>query len=62
MLTLAPTKSGLAKLDGDAGQRELHSRVRMSKLVVVDGAGHEIYIDQAEVCQNALLSFLSCLT
>ena len=29
-----------------------------AKLVVIDGAAHEIYRDRAEDCMNALLDFL----
>ena len=52
MLTLAPTKSSLAKLDGE---------ISGSKLEVVDGAGHEIYVDRAEECQEVYLDFLGGL-
>lgn len=57
MLILAPEKSSLARLDGEDSQRDLHSRVKTSKLIVVPGHGHEIYIDQAEFCQSAFLEF-----
>ena len=58
MLILAPIKSSSANLDGANSQRELHEKVAGSKLEVVDGAGHEIYVDRAEECQEVYLSFL----
>ncbi|KAM0805953.1 Alpha/Beta hydrolase protein [Usnea florida] len=61
MLILAPTKSSLANLDGANSQRELHEKVAGSKLEVVDGTGHEIYVDRAEECQEVYLKFLGGL-
>jgi pimeloyl-ACP methyl ester carboxylesterase len=58
MLILAPTKSRMAPLDGQDSQRELQAKVKGSKLVTIDGAGHEIYVDRAEECQKACLEFL----
>jgi pimeloyl-ACP methyl ester carboxylesterase len=61
MLILAPTRSRMAPLDGPDSQRDLQARVKGSKLVVIDGAGHEIYVDRAEECQKAYLEFLAGL-
>ena len=61
MLILAPTKSSLARLEGEDSQKELQGRVAGSKLVAVDGVGHEIYVDRAEACQEAYLQFLANL-
>ena len=44
MLILAPANSSLATMDGKTSQRELHEKVIGSKPVVIDGAGHEIYL------------------
>jgi pimeloyl-ACP methyl ester carboxylesterase len=60
-LILAPTKSRMAPLDGQDSQRELQARVKGSKLVSIDGAGHEIYVDRADECQKAYLEFLGAL-
>ena len=60
-LILAPSKSVLANLDGENSQRELQERIPGSKLVVVNGLGHEIYVDCPEECQRAYLEFLADL-
>lgn len=59
MLILAPRNSTLATLDGDDNQHDLNRRVKGSQMIVIDGKGHEIYIDEPEACQKAFLSFLS---
>jgi pimeloyl-ACP methyl ester carboxylesterase len=51
----------MAPLDGQDSQRELQAKVEGSKLVAIDGAGHEIYVDQAEECQKTYLEFLGAL-
>ena len=61
MLILAPSKSVLANLDGENSQRELQKRVPGSELVVVNGLGHEIYVDCPEDCQKAYIEFLADL-
>ena len=61
MLVLAPTKSRMAPLDGKDSQKELQAKVKGSRLVAIDGAGHEIYVDRAEECQNQYLQFLAAL-
>ena len=60
-LILAPTKSSLANLKGTDSQEELHGKIAGSKLVVIDGVGHEIYVDRPEECQKAFLEFLADL-
>lgn len=55
MLILAPSKSKMVPM---SASKELQSIVPGSKLVVVEGNGHEIYVDQAEQCQKAFLQFL----
>ena len=58
MLILAPTNSSLATKEG---QKELQGLVKGSKLVYVDGKGHEIYVDKGEECQKHYLEFLNGL-
>jgi pimeloyl-ACP methyl ester carboxylesterase len=55
MLILAPSNSKMVPM---TASKELQSKVPGSKLVVVEGTGHEIYVDQAEQCQKAFLQFL----
>lgn len=49
MLILSPGHSKLVDLDD---MKLLHDGVSGSRLEIVDGAGHEINIDQAERCQE----------
>jgi pimeloyl-ACP methyl ester carboxylesterase len=56
MLMLSPGGSQLVDLEE---QRQLRDSVKGSvRMEVVDGFGHEIYIDQAERCQEIYLEFL----
>lgn len=61
MLILAPKNSTLARLDGDDNQYDLQKRVKGSQLVVIEGKGHEIYIDEHEKCKEEFLKFLESL-
>lgn len=61
MLILAPRNSSLARLDGDDSQYDLQRRVQGSQMIIIDGKGHEIYIDEPEKSQEAFLKFLSSL-
>lgn len=61
MLILAPRNSTLARLDGDDNQYDLQKRVKGSQLVVIEGKGHEIYIDEHEKCKEEFLKFLESL-
>jgi pimeloyl-ACP methyl ester carboxylesterase len=54
-LVLAPAHSAATTVDD---QREISRQISASKLVVIEGLGHEIYVDKAEDCQHALLAFL----
>lgn len=58
MLMLTPASSKLVNLDE---QKELHEAVAGSKMELIHGYGHEIYIDQAEQCQQKYLAFLDSL-
>jgi pimeloyl-ACP methyl ester carboxylesterase len=55
MLILAPSNSKMVPMDAS---KELQSKVPGSRLVVVDGKGHEIYVDQAEKCQKEFLDWM----
>jgi len=58
MLLLTPANSKLINLDE---QQELHRAVAGSRLELIEGRGHEIYLDQAEQCQQKYLAFLRSL-
>ena len=59
MLVLTPANSKLVNLDE---QKSLSHAVSGSQMEVIKGYGHEIYIDQAEQCQEKYLGFLSGLS
>lgn len=61
MLILAPRNSSLARLDGEDSQYDLQKRVKGSQLVVIEGKGHEIYIDEHEKCKEVFMKFLNSL-
>jgi pimeloyl-ACP methyl ester carboxylesterase len=54
-LILAPVNSAATKLEE---QRAIQEQIKGSKLVVVQGAGHEIYVDKADQCIDELLVFI----
>ena len=58
MLLLTPADSVLINLDE---QKKLHETVPGSQMEVIPGRGHEIYLDQAELCQQKFLEFLEKL-
>ncbi len=58
MLILAPAASAATKLED---QQELQKQVKGSKIEIIYGKGHEIYVEKPEDCQRAVLSFLSDL-
>jgi pimeloyl-ACP methyl ester carboxylesterase len=39
----------------------IHDSIKNSKLVWIDGAGHEINVDKADDCIKAILEFLDSL-
>lgn len=55
MLILSPTESVAVKVDD---QKALAESIEGSKLVLVEGGGHEIYVTRAEECQKMYLDFL----
>ncbi|KAH2575032.1 hypothetical protein KXV99_003725 [Aspergillus fumigatus] len=54
MLILAPAKSAATTLEE---QLDLARQVKGSKLVVIHGRGHEVYVDKAADCLNAVREF-----
>jgi pimeloyl-ACP methyl ester carboxylesterase len=58
MLILATANSAATKLEE---QRKIQEQVRGSQLVVIEGKGHEIYVQKAEECQLAVKRFLGSL-
>ena len=59
MLMLTPGNSKLVDIDE---QKQLKDAVAGAQMEIVPGIGHEIYIDQAEVCQQKYLEFLEKLS
>lgn len=58
VLILAPTRSRNTSLDD---QKQLNEAITGSKMVVIDGLGHEIFVDKGEECQEAVLEFANSL-
>jgi pimeloyl-ACP methyl ester carboxylesterase len=58
-LVLSPTQSAAVKVED---MEKLAETIRGSKLVLIEGPGHEIYVTQAEKCQEMFLQFLESLT
>lgn len=56
MLLLTPANSVLVNMDE---QKQLNAAVQGSVMEVIPGHGHEIYLDQAELCQQKFLDFLA---
>lgn len=57
MLMLSPASSQLVNLEEQKMLRDATG----AKMEVIDGVGHEVYLDQAEVCQSIYLEFLGSL-
>jgi pimeloyl-ACP methyl ester carboxylesterase len=58
VLILAPTKSRNTSLED---QQKYKEGIPGCKLVVIDGRGHEIFVDKAEECQKAVLEFVGSI-
>jgi len=58
-LILAPSRSPITSLSEQVKMRAL---IPNASIAVVEGPGHEIYVDRADECINAFLKFLSRLT
>ena len=57
-LVLAPARSPITSLSDQIAMRTLIPKARIA---VVEGPGHEIYVDEPEECISALLKFLRSL-
>jgi pimeloyl-ACP methyl ester carboxylesterase len=57
-LVLAPSRSPITWLSDQIKMRTL---IPNARIAVVEGAGHEIYVDRAEECVDAFLKFLHSL-
>jgi pimeloyl-ACP methyl ester carboxylesterase len=57
-LILAPTQSAAVRVEDQKGLAEM---IHNSKLTLIEGGGHEIYVTQAQACQSTFLDFLSSL-
>lgn len=57
-LILSPTQSAAVKT---SDMEDLKQIIEGSRLVLIDGPGHEIYVTQAEKCQQAFMKFLEDL-
>src|SRR5262249_20158322 len=55
-LILAPANSAFEPLKRQVAMRDM---IPGARIAVIDGKGHEIYVDQAEACANAVLSFIN---
>ncbi|EXJ86757.1 hypothetical protein A1O3_03711 [Capronia epimyces CBS 606.96] len=58
MLILAPAKSAATTLEE---QRKIAQSVKNSRIEVIHGTGHEIYVEMPHECQAAVLDFLKSL-
>jgi pimeloyl-ACP methyl ester carboxylesterase len=54
-LILSPTQSAAVRVED---MRSLAEKIEGSRLVFIEGPGHEIYVTQSERCQEAFLGFL----
>ena len=54
-LILAPMRSAATSVND---QRAIQAKIPGSKLAIIDAAGHEIYVQEPEACQEAFLNFL----
>jgi pimeloyl-ACP methyl ester carboxylesterase len=58
-LILAPANSAFEPLKGQVAIRDAIPGARIG---VIDGKGHEIYVDQAEACATTVLRFINSLS
>jgi pimeloyl-ACP methyl ester carboxylesterase len=58
-LILAPASSAFEPLKGQVAMRDA---IAGARIAVIDGKGHEIYVDQAEACAAAVLKFINSLS
>jgi pimeloyl-ACP methyl ester carboxylesterase len=57
-LVLAPARSPITAL---SDQLTMRTMIPNARIAVIEGPGHEIYVDQAEECIDAFLKFLRLL-
>ena len=57
-LVLAPSNSAFEPLKGQVAMRDA---IPGARIAVIDGKGHEIYVDQAEACAASVLKFVDSL-
>jgi len=57
-LLLAPARSSFAPL---SEQVKIRDTISGAQIAMIDGRGHEIYVDEPEACTAALLKFLRSL-
>lgn len=57
-LILAPKRSAATTVEEQEG---IQRQIKGAKMVVIDASGHEIYVQEPEACQEAVLNFLSSL-
>lgn len=57
-LILAPSQSAATSVEE---QKKLAAQIPGSRLEIIDGSGHEIYVTQPDKCQAAFLDFLAGL-
>jgi len=57
-LILAPMRSAATTVEQ---QKEIQKQIEGCKLEVIDASGHEIYVQEPEACQKAVLNFLESL-
>jgi pimeloyl-ACP methyl ester carboxylesterase len=58
-LVLAPARSPITPL---TEQVMIRDSIAGARIAVIEGRGHEIYVDDADGCINALLKFLRALS
>ena len=57
-LVLAPSRSPLTPL---SDQLSIRNSIPNARMAVIEGPGHEIYVDEPEECINAFLKFLNTM-
>jgi pimeloyl-ACP methyl ester carboxylesterase len=57
-LILAPANSAATKLEE---QQMVQSKIQGSRLAVIHGKGHEIYVEKVEDCHREVMEFLRSL-
>lgn len=58
-LILAPMRSAATTIEN---QKAIQAQIPGSRLALIDAAGHEIYVQEPEACQQAFLEFVNTVT